>query len=80
MNKSEILVKHNSSTSFLANILIPILGLHVLPRKDTLFELKIDTILAQNFREDLTFHLLDEFVNGVAEGEVSFVGWMRVQV
>lgn len=52
----------------------------MLPREDALFELKIDAILAEHFREELAFHLLDELVDGIAEGEIALVGWMRVEV
>lgn len=52
----------------------------MLSREDTLFELKVDAILAENFGEELAFYLLDEFVDGITESEISLIGWMRVEV
>jgi hypothetical protein len=80
MDESKILIEDNSATAFLAHIFVPILGLHMLSRENTLLELKIDAILTKHFREELAFYLLDEFVDGVAEGEIALIGWMRVEV
>ena len=48
--------------------------------EDALFELEIDAILTEHFGEELAFHLLNEFVDGIAEGEISLVCWMCVEV
>lgn len=80
MNQPKILIKYYSSASLLAHIFIPILCLHVLPRKDALLELEINAILTENFREELAFYLLDELIDGVSKGKISLVCGMSMQI
>lgn len=80
MNQSKIFIEDYSSTSLFAHILVPILRLHVLPRKYALLKLKIYAVLAENLRKELTFDLLDELIDSISEGEVSLVGWMSMQI
>ncbi len=48
--------------------------------KNALLEIETDTILTQYLSVQLTLDLLDEFIDGVAEYEVTFEGWVRMQV
>lgn len=80
MNQSKIFIEDDSSTSLLAHIFIPILCLHVFPRKNALLELKIYAILAENFRKELTLDLLDELIDSISEGKVSLVSRMSMQI
>lgn len=80
MNQSKLLVKYHSTTAFFTDFLIAILGFHMFARKDTLFELKTNTILRKQFRKELTFNLLYELVYGVSESKVAFGSRMSVQI
>ena len=80
MHYAEFLVEDHSGTALLADVLVPVFGLHVLSREDALLELEVDAVLGEHFGVELALHLLDEFVDRVAEDEVPFVGWVRVQI
>ena len=70
MRQPKILVKNNSSTPFLANILVFIFCLHVLAGKNALFKLKVDTILTEYFWEQMTLYLLNIVENCIPKNEV----------
>lgn len=80
MDQAKILIEYDSSASLLAHVFIPILCLHVLPRKDALLKLKIYAVLTENLREKLALYLLDELIDGVSKGKISLVGGMSMQI
>jgi hypothetical protein len=80
VDDAEFLVEDDACTALLADILVPVLGLHVLAGEDALLELEVDAVLGQHLGVQLAFHLLDELVDGVAEDEVAFEGWVCMQV
>ena len=51
--QTKLLVENNPTTSLFTEILIPILSLHVLPRKDALLELEVDAVGAESFGKEL---------------------------
>ena len=80
MNEPELFIKDYSSASLLTEILVFILSLHVFSWEYALLELEVYTVLAQHFSEELAFDLFNKLVNGVPKSEVSFEGWMSMQV
>lgn len=80
MHDAKFLIKDHSSASLLSLLLVSVSCLHVLPRKDALFEFKIDAISSQNTRKDLTFHLFHKLVNGIAKCKVALECGVCVQV
>jgi hypothetical protein len=80
MNKAELLVEDYSSAALFADILKPILGLHMLPRKYALLEVKVDAVLAQHLRIYLTLDLLDKLIYGITKYKVTLESRMSVQV
>jgi len=80
VDDSQLFVEDHPCAALFADVFVPVLGLHVLSRKDALFELKVDAVLGEHLRVELTLHLLDELVDGVAEDEVAFEGGVGMQV
>lgn len=76
MNQTKIFIEYYSSTSLFTYILVSILSLHMFPRKDALLKLKVNAILAQNFRKELTLDLLNEFIYGITKHKITLVSWM----
>jgi hypothetical protein len=80
MDYAKLFVKHDSTASFFGFLFIPISSLHVFPRKDTLLKLKVNAIVRERARKDLTLHLLNKLIYSITKREVTFECWMRVKV
>lgn len=80
VNDPEVLVQHHPRAPLLRLLLVPVPGLHVLPREVALVELEAGAVPGEGAREDLALHLLHELVDGVAEDEVALERWVGVQI
>lgn len=80
MGETELLVEDHTAAALLIQVFVLVLGLHMLPRENALFKLKINAVLAEDLREDMALNLIDIIEDGIAENEVPFVSGMSVQV
>ena len=80
MDKAELLVEDYPSAPLLADVLKPVFGLHMLPRKYALLEVKVDAVLAQHLRVYLTLYLLHKLIYRIAKYKVALESRMGMQV
>lgn len=80
MDNTELFIKDHTTTSLLIHVLKSIPCLHVFSRKITLVKLKVDTVLAQQLREECALDLEHKIIDSITKDKVAFVGWVGVQV
>lgn len=80
MRKPKLFIKYNTSTSLFIHVLIFIFSCHMLSRKYALLKLEIYAVLAENFGEYVTLHLINIIENSIAKYKISLISWMRMKI
>lgn len=76
--QSILTVEAHSAAAFLGQIFITIFDRHVLTREVTVVVFEVHAVGTQYFGEELTFHLLYEFIESVAVEETTLLTPMSV--